>query len=43
MTIIIWQEHDGRHISYCTPAQAGVVLEMIETDPSMDLLQVVER
>lgn len=40
MTYIKWQEPDGRHSSYATDTQAPLILEMIETDPSMTLIEV---
>lgn len=39
---ITWTERDGKHVSYASGQQARNLLDMIEEDPSMTLVSVVE-
>jgi hypothetical protein len=40
MTYIKWRKMDGRHSSYASSTEAPLILEMIETDPTMALIEV---
>lgn len=41
LSIITWEERDGKHSSYATESQAAKLLEMIAEDDTMTLKSVV--